>query len=80
MSTVLNLDRYISVSVEIPVFYPKRYDKCKILPDISLNRYWPIIALWPIYWPIYEMNMFDKLSHNAFKELLQTHLRSFYKK
>jgi len=30
MLTVLNLGRYIGISTEIPVFYPKRYDKYKI--------------------------------------------------
>ena len=39
---VLNIGRYTSISAEIPVFYPKRYDKCKILPDINLDRYGPI--------------------------------------
>jgi len=38
-SIVLNIRRYIGISAEIPVFYPKRYDKCKILPDIILDRY-----------------------------------------
>jgi len=41
-STVLNLGRYAGISTEIPLFYSKRYDKCKILPDIVLNRYRPI--------------------------------------
>ena len=39
---VLNIDRYTVISAEIPVFYPKRYDKCRNLPDIVLDRYWPI--------------------------------------
>ena len=29
-------------SAKIPVFYSKRYDKCKNLPDIILDRYGPI--------------------------------------
>ena len=39
---VLNIARYTGKSAEIPVFYSKRYDKCKILPDIILDQYWPI--------------------------------------
>jgi len=32
---VLNISRYTGISTKIPVFYPKRYDKCKILPNIG---------------------------------------------
>ena len=39
---VLNIGRYTGISTEIPVFYPKRYDKCKNLSDIVLDRYGPI--------------------------------------
>ena len=39
VSTVLNLDWYTGISIEILVFYPKRYDKCKILPENILDRY-----------------------------------------
>ena len=28
-----------AISAEIPLFYPKRYDKCKNLSDIVLDRY-----------------------------------------
>ena len=41
-SIVLNIGRYTGISAEIPVFYPKRYNKCKDLPDIVLDRYGPI--------------------------------------
>jgi len=41
-NTVLNLGRYTYTSAEIPVFDPKRYDKCKTLSDIILDRYGPI--------------------------------------
>ena len=41
-SIVLNIDRYTDISAEIQKFYPKRYDKCKNLPNIILDRYWPI--------------------------------------
>jgi len=41
-SIVLNIGQFISISADIPVFYPKRYKKCKILPDIILNWYEPI--------------------------------------
>ena len=34
--------RYTGISVEIPVFYLKRYDKCKFLSDIILDQYEPI--------------------------------------
>jgi len=37
--TVLNIGRYTDISTDKPVFYPKRYDKCKILSDIVLDRY-----------------------------------------
>ena len=40
-ANVLNLGRYTDISAEIPVFYPKPYDKCKILPDV-VDRYGPI--------------------------------------
>jgi len=40
--TVLNLDRYTGAPIEIPVFYPKWYDKYKILWEIILDRYGPI--------------------------------------
>ena len=40
--TVLNISRHTDISTEIPVFYPKWYDKCKILPNIVLDRYGPI--------------------------------------
>jgi len=36
---VLNIGRYTGISAEKPVFYSKRYDKCKNLPDIVLDRY-----------------------------------------
>ena len=39
---VLNIGRYTGISAEIPVFYPKQYDKCKNLPDFILDRYGPI--------------------------------------
>ena len=42
MNIVLNIGQYTRISAEIPVFYPKRYDKYKNLPDIVLDRYWPI--------------------------------------
>ena len=42
IAIVLNIGRYTDISIKIWVFYPKRYDKCKILPDIILNRYGPI--------------------------------------
>ena len=42
VAIVLNIGRYTGISAEISVFYPKRYDKCKNLPDIVLDRYWPI--------------------------------------
>ena len=41
-SNVLNIGWYTVISAEIPVFYPKRYDKCKNLSDIILDRYGPI--------------------------------------
>ena len=40
--TVLNICRYTGISAEIPVFYSKRYDKCKILLDIVLDQHGPI--------------------------------------
>ena len=42
MCIILNIGRYTGLSAEIPVFYSKRYDKCKNLPDIILDRYGPI--------------------------------------
>ena len=42
LDTVLNIGRYTGISAEISVFYSKRYDKCKILSDIVLDRYGPI--------------------------------------
>ena len=39
VSIVLNISRHSGISVEISVFYQKRYDKCKNLPDIILDRY-----------------------------------------
>ena len=42
MYIVLNIGGYTGISTEIPVFYQKRYDKCKNLPDIILDRYGPI--------------------------------------
>ena len=39
MHIVLNFGRYTGISAKISVFYPKRYDKCKILPNIVLNIY-----------------------------------------
>jgi len=36
---VLNIAQYTDISAEISVFYPKRYDKCKNLSDIILDRY-----------------------------------------
>ena len=38
-SIVLNIGRYTGILAEIPVFYSKRYGKCKNLPDIVLDRY-----------------------------------------
>ena len=38
---VLNIGRYTGMSAEIPIFYPKRYDKYKILLDIAA---WPMWA------------------------------------
>jgi len=38
------------------------------------------IVTWPIYWPIFKMNISDILPRDIFEELLQTHLRSFYKR
>ena len=76
---VLNIGQYTGISTEIRVFYSKRYDKCKILPDIVLDRMGRYIAAWLIYRPISEMKISDISSCDAFKELLQTHLRSFYK-
>jgi len=37
MFTVLNPGRYTGISAGISVFYLKRYDKYKILPDIILD-------------------------------------------
>jgi len=42
IAIVLNIGRYTDISIKIWVFYPKRYDKCKILSDIILDRYGPI--------------------------------------
>ena len=42
MATVLDIGCYIDISANIPVFYPKRYGKCNILPDIILNWNGPI--------------------------------------
>ena len=42
IGTVLNIGRYTGILAEIPVFYPKWYVKYKNLPDIVLDRYWPI--------------------------------------
>ena len=39
VSIVLNNGLYIGISVEILVFYSRRYDKYKILPDNILDRY-----------------------------------------
>jgi len=39
---ILNIGLYTDISAEIPVFYPKRYDKCKNLLDIVLDWYGPI--------------------------------------
>ena len=36
---VLNIGRYTGVLADIPIFYPKRYDKCKNLSDIVLGQY-----------------------------------------
>ena len=80
LSTVLNLGRYTGISIEIPVFYLKRYDKCTILPDIILDHMGRYLATWPIYRPISEMNIFDISPRDAFEELLQIDLRSFYKR
>ena len=54
-SIILNIGWYTGISAEISVFYSKRYDKCKNLLDIILDRYWPNIATWSIYRPIFEM-------------------------
>ena len=37
LGIVLNIRRYTGISTEIPVFYPKRYDKYKNLPDIPVS-------------------------------------------
>ena len=42
MGIVSNIGRYINILTEISIFYPKRYDKCKNLPDIVLDRHEPI--------------------------------------
>ena len=68
------ISRDTGILAEILVFYLKRYDKCKILPDIILDRY---IATWPIYCPMSEMNISDISPRDAFEELLRTHLMSF---
>ena len=73
-NTILNIGRYTGISTEISVFYSKRYDKCIILRDIVLDRYGPI------YQPISEMKISDISPNDAFADLLQIHLRSFYKK
>jgi len=75
--SILNLGWYTGISAEILVFYSKRYDKCKILPDIVLGRY---ITTWPIRRLISEMNISDISPRDAFEEILYTHLRSLYKK
>ena len=62
------------------MFYPKLYDKCKILPDIVLTDMVRYIATWPIFWPISEMNISDISPRDTFEKLLQTHLRSFFYK
>ena len=36
------IDRDTGISIEISVFSPKRYDKCKILSKIVFHRYGPI--------------------------------------
>ena len=77
VSIVLNIGRYTGILVEIWVFYPKRYDKCKILSDIILDRYEPIYRHVAIYRSIFEMKISDISSRNAFEELLQTHLKIF---
>ena len=64
---VLNIGRYFGILAEIPVFYPKLYDKDKILLDIILDRY---IVTWPIYQLISEMKLSDISSRDAFEELL----------
>ena len=42
INIVLNIGRDTDISAEISVFYPKRYNKCKNLSDIVLDRYWLI--------------------------------------
>ena len=36
---VLDISRNTDISAKIPLFYPKRYDKCKNLSDIVLDWY-----------------------------------------
>jgi len=78
--TALNIGRHTGISAERAVFYPKRYDKYKILSDTfwtDMSRY---IATWLIYRPISEMKISDKSSCDIFEKILQMDLRSFYKK
>ena len=43
-NTILNLDRYTGISVEIPVIYPKRYDKCKFFFRYHFGPIWANIS------------------------------------
>ena len=43
----------------------------------DMGRY---VTKWPIYLPISEMKIYDILPRDAFEELLQMHLRNFYKR
>ena len=77
---VLNLADILVYRLRYMYFIQNDTINAKFYRIFFLDRYGQNIATWPIYGLMSEMNISDISPRDAFEELLQTHLRNFYKK